>query len=145
MSLPSCSIGEIEESDCHSIAHTHGKTRLIPITEYSPEDTDLIVWRTEIRKNNLKTICLHHQKLYLEKFASRNHFCANPFGHHDENKKIKEMHTFLLNQWGVNNNFLDSACATYLLEERNLRAAPFCEQERGGIELSKMEEHLIYV
>ena len=99
MSLPSCSIGETEESDCHSIAHTHGKTRLIPITEYSPEDTDLIVWRTGIRKNNLKTICLHHQKLYLEKFASCNHCCANPFGHHDENKKIKGKKEIIINKF----------------------------------------------
>ena len=58
------------------------------MTEYSPEDTDLIVWSTGIRKNNLKTICLHHREMYLERFASRNYFCANPFGHHDEKKKI---------------------------------------------------------
>ena len=89
MSLSSCSIGEIEISECHSKTHTHGKTGLIPITELSRDDIDLIVWRTGIRKSNLKIICLHHQKLYLEKFTTLNPFCANPFGHHDEKIRCK--------------------------------------------------------
>ena len=56
MSLPNCSIGEIDEFNCHSTIYTHGKSALLLITDLSTEDIDLLIWRTGVRKRNLKTI-----------------------------------------------------------------------------------------
>ena len=82
MSLHNCSFGEIDESICHTTSYTHGKSALLSITDLSTEDIDLLVWRTGIRKRNFKTICLHHQKIYLEKFSKLNSYCCDPFSKH---------------------------------------------------------------
>ena len=89
MAFDSYSIGEIEDSACHSTAHTHGKVGMLQIIELSKEDSELLIWRTGIHKKSLKTICLHHQKLYLDKFATMNSLCCDPFGHHAEKKNCK--------------------------------------------------------
>ena len=82
MALQSCSIGRIEESVCHNLVHTHGKVGILPILELSKDDFELLVWRTGIRKNSLKTICLHHQKQYIDKFTLLNPYCCDPLEHH---------------------------------------------------------------
>ena len=89
MSLQSCSIGKVDESACHITVHTHGKIGLLPIIEISHENIELLVWRTGIRKNGLKTVCLHHLKQYLDKFTTLNPLCCDPFGHHAEKKNYK--------------------------------------------------------
>ena len=85
MSLPNCSFGENDESNCHSTIYTHGKSAILLITDLSTEDIDLLVWRTGVRKRNLKTICLHHQKIYLEKYSKLNPYCCDPFNKHSVN------------------------------------------------------------
>ena len=65
MSLPNCSFGENDESICHSKIYSHGKSAILLI-----EDIDLLVWRTGVRKRDLKTICLHHQKICLENMGA---------------------------------------------------------------------------
>lgn len=90
MALSSCSIGEIERSECHKTTYTHGKCELSQITQLSKENVELLVWRTGIRKNKLKTVCLSHQKVYLDKFTLLNPFCCDPFNRHNkENSKCK--------------------------------------------------------
>ena len=89
MSLPSCSVGVVENSECHKMIHTHGKIGILEIIELSKEDIELLVWRTGIRKNSLKTVCLHHQKQYLDRFTALNPFCCDPFGHHAGKKNYK--------------------------------------------------------
>ena len=67
MTLQSCSIGRIEESVCHNLVHTDGKVGILPILELSKDVFEIfLVWRTGIRKNSLKTICLHNQKQYID-------------------------------------------------------------------------------
>ena len=70
MSLPNCSFGENDESICHSKIYSHGKSAILLITDISIEDIDLLVWRTGVRKRDLKTICLHHQKICLENMGA---------------------------------------------------------------------------
>ena len=89
MALQSCSIGRIEESVCHNLVHTLGKVGILPILELSKDDFELLVWRTGIRKNSLKTICLHHQKQYIDKFTLLNPYCCDPLEHHIEKKSYK--------------------------------------------------------
>ena len=84
-----CSIGKFESSECHELVHTHGKVGLLPFVDLSKEECELIVWRTGIRVKNLKTICFHHRKLYLEKFSVLNKYCCHPFGRHVEKKYFK--------------------------------------------------------
>ena len=92
MSLPSCSI-VIENSECHKMIHTHGKIGILEIIELSKEDIELLVWGTGIRKDSLKTVCLHHQKQYLDWFTSLNLFCCDPFGHHAGKKNYGKLNT----------------------------------------------------
>ena len=89
MALNSCSIGRIEHSKCHEPAYTNGKVGILPINELSKEEVELIVWRTGIRKNSLKNICLHHQRQYLDKFTLLRPNCCDPFEHHIEKKIYK--------------------------------------------------------
>ena len=92
MASQSCSIGKIEGSECHNKVHTHGKIGNSLTSELSKEDFDLLIWRTGIGKDNLKTICFHHQKLFLEKFTILNPFCCDPFRCHTGKKSIKGKH-----------------------------------------------------
>ena len=97
----SCSIGEIEGSECHNIVHTHGKIGILHVIELSKEDLELVIWRTGICKKMLKTICFHHLKLYIDKFSYLNPFCCDPFGHHfgKKNCKGKEMNKSTIQQF----------------------------------------------
>ena len=96
MALNSCSIGRIKQSECHKPVFTNGKVGIFPIIELSKESFELLVWRTGIRKNSLKTICLHHQKQYLDKFTLLNPNCCDPFEHHIEKKNYKGMLIYLI-------------------------------------------------
>ena len=89
MALNSCSFGRIEQSECHKPVYTNGKVGILPIIELSKEEVELIVWRTGIRKNSLKNICLHHQRQYLDKFTLLHPNCCDPFEHHIEKKIYK--------------------------------------------------------
>ena len=63
------------------------KSALLLITDVSTEDIDLLIWRTGVRKRNLKTICLHHQRIYLEKYSKLNPYCCDPFNKHNVNNQ----------------------------------------------------------
>ena len=73
MALNSCSIGPIEQFECHRTVYTNGKVGNLPISELLKESVELLVWTTAIRKNSLKNICFQHQKQYLDKFTLLNH------------------------------------------------------------------------
>ena len=63
MALESCSIGRIEESECHNLVYTHGNERILSILELSKDDFEILFcWRKGPRKNSFKTIFLRHQR-----------------------------------------------------------------------------------
>ena len=67
----------------------HMECALKSISEFTTEEIDLFIWRSGIRLKSLKTVCLHHQKMYLDQYTKLNHYCCDPIGRHVDNKYIK--------------------------------------------------------
>ena len=84
-----CSLSGKDDSECHSTLYTHGKCALKSISEFTTEEIDLFILRYGIRLKSLKTVCLHHQKMYLDHYTKLNPYCCDPIGRHVENKYIK--------------------------------------------------------
>ena len=59
------------------------------ISKFTTEEIDLFIWSSGIRMQSLKTVCLHHQKMYLDQYAKLNTYCCDPIGSHVDNKYIK--------------------------------------------------------
>jgi hypothetical protein len=75
--MEKCSVGDITHSDCHLL--TYGtKTAIQTVEKLSETNLTLLKLRKEL-SHNLKTICLHHQSVYLKKYEFLQKVCCDPF------------------------------------------------------------------
>lgn len=81
MEVSTCSVGELTTSECHKLTFNRGIGIEI-VSCLSDEDIKLLHLRTEVKPEELKTICLHHQSVYLKKFESLQKNCCDPLIYH---------------------------------------------------------------
>ena len=78
--MEGCSIGKnSEDSKCHKTSFVKD-CKLENIEEFDDESVILLELRTGL--NNLTTICLHHEYVYLKKFTGSQRKCCDPFSRH---------------------------------------------------------------
>lgn len=74
-----CSVGETTESDCHLLHYVKEKS-IKGIEKLSEKDLNLLTSRCESKK--LKTVCLHHESVFLKKYEFLQKVCCDPFKRH---------------------------------------------------------------
>lgn len=74
-----CSVGETTHSDCHLLNYVKKKS-IQNIDTFSINDLNLLKLRTG--SNELKTVCLHHQSVFLKKYEFLQKVCCDPFKKH---------------------------------------------------------------
>lgn len=78
--MEGCSIGKNhEDNKCHKSSYVT-ECKLKNIEEFDDESVVLLELRTGL--NNLTSICLHHEYVYLKKFAGNQRNCCDPFSTH---------------------------------------------------------------
>jgi hypothetical protein len=78
--MEKCSVGEVTHSACHLLNYVKKKA-VQPIEILSENDLTLLKLRTECG-SELKTICLHHQNVFLKKYEFLQKVCCDPFKKH---------------------------------------------------------------
>lgn len=85
-----CSVGTFlgKSEDCHKLSYTSGKTSLSNMYELDTSDRQLLCWRSGFAEVDRDcTICLHHKKIFLDRYASSQKQCCDPFGVHPQTKR----------------------------------------------------------
>ena len=77
----SCCVGRTKKSDCHQTCHVK-ETGIKFVHQLPVEQQELLLLRTELLREELKTICLHHENFYLEKYECYQISCCDPFKSH---------------------------------------------------------------
>ena len=80
--LANCSIGLLLNLECHKISKCVLHKDLINVTELSKEELELLQWRTNLNREDLVTICLHHKSTFLTIFESSQWKCCDPYNLH---------------------------------------------------------------
>lgn len=75
-----CSVGEVTNSDCHLLSYVEKKA-IQTIEKLSESDVTLLKLRTD-SSYELKTICLHHQSVFLKKYEFLQKVCCDPLKKH---------------------------------------------------------------
>ena len=57
------------------------KIYIISINSLQQYEREVVKWRTSIETSNA-TLCLHHKKVFLKRFAASKINCCDPFSHH---------------------------------------------------------------
>ncbi|XP_054709426.1 ARL14 effector protein-like [Uloborus diversus] len=78
--METCSVGEVTHSDCHLLSFVKKKDTK-STKNLSESELTLLKLRTGA-SNELKTICLHHQCVYLQKYEFLQKCCCDPFERH---------------------------------------------------------------
>jgi hypothetical protein len=97
--MESCTIGTHlgTVADCHKGSYTGGKTGLSRMCELDPPSRDLICWRSGcVDLDEESTVCLHHSKIFLDRYASLQKHCCDPFDIHPQSKRrggLREINT----------------------------------------------------
>lgn len=93
--LEKCSIGQINNSDCHKKSYTKN-VRLINIELVSQSDKELLIKRSGTNYDLVKNVCEHHKIYYLSKFEYYQTSCFDPFKSHKK-KITKSLRSVSLN------------------------------------------------
>ena len=89
--LQFCSIG-FSEADCHKTTYTETclvKTGLKRVEELESNILDLLKRRigSDINVNSTDTLCLHHEKILLDKYSHLHTSCCDPYHRHKRRMK----------------------------------------------------------
>lgn len=76
-----CSVGEVTRSNCHLLTYVRKKD-VKSIESLTENDLTLLKLRIE-SSDGLKTICLHHQSMYLQKYEFLQKVCCDPLKEHN--------------------------------------------------------------
>lgn len=75
-----CSIGVQLNIKCEIGKNaTEGLTSII---DFDEEKKDLLYWRSGLSREDLQTVCSHHEKMFLTGFESSQRKCCDPFSRH---------------------------------------------------------------
>lgn len=74
-----CSVGENTKSECHLLHYTK-KRSIQNVENLSDDDLNLLKLRSESKI--LKTVCLHHESVFLKKYEFLQKVCCDPFKRH---------------------------------------------------------------
>ncbi|GBL74436.1 ARL14 effector protein [Araneus ventricosus] len=78
--MEKCSVGKFTHSDCHLLNYVNRKA-IQAIEKLSETDLNLLKLRTD-SNYELKTICLHHQSVFLKNYEFLQKVCCDPFKKH---------------------------------------------------------------
>lgn len=81
LDLTQCCIGKKLNENCHEGKFTKIK-KIKFFEELTKKDQELVHLRCKV--NPIKTICNHHEKIFLDRFESSyvGSFCCDPFNKH---------------------------------------------------------------
>lgn len=80
--MEGCTIGKHnKDSQCHKSSYI-SERRIKDIKEFDDDSVELLELRTGLR--NLTSICLHHEYVFLKKYASNQRKCSDPFSTHSQ-------------------------------------------------------------
>ena len=86
-----CKVGILSNDQCHKMVYTKS-TGLTDISSYSKRERNLLLWRSGLSILNVNVkICFHHEQLLLNRFASSQKNCINPFKRYKTNIKGKNI------------------------------------------------------
>ena len=83
-SLLGCCVGEKLNDKCHQLSYCK-ETGLLNFNDFDEDDKELLILRTQLKE--ISTICLHHRKVYLEKYVVYQKKCCDPFSYHKKTVK----------------------------------------------------------
>ena len=86
-----CDVGTYgSDHNCHKQSYTR-KSGLKDFDELTDENQNLVAWRAALREqqDQIRTICHHHEQLYLVRFPKNHQHCRNPFNKHAPSKTKK--------------------------------------------------------
>lgn len=78
----SCSIGILLDLECNKTSKSCPNKGLINVSDLSMEKLELLRWRTDLKKEDLVTLCLHHESVFLTHFESFQWKCCDPYNLH---------------------------------------------------------------
>ncbi|GBM94862.1 hypothetical protein AVEN_141441-1, partial [Araneus ventricosus] len=93
--MEKCSVGKFTHSDCHLLNYVNRKA-IQAIEKQSETDLNLLKLRTD-SNYELKTICLHHQSVFLKNYEFLQKVCCDPFKKHKTTIK-KMLHVVTVEQ-----------------------------------------------
>ncbi|XP_049806618.1 ARL14 effector protein-like [Schistocerca nitens] len=97
-SIPSCSIGQGDSGKkCH-VTFFAKKAALKWFADFSDEEKELLVRRSEAKLDNTSQVCLHHEALLLTQYERLQKKCFNPFGKVNHNVKAGILDTETANK-----------------------------------------------
>lgn len=82
--LNPCTVGTLldRENDCHKLSYNR-KAQLDYFKDFSDKNLELVRYRSHLfQLKSEDSICLHHQKVYLDKFEDQYKTCFDPFQRH---------------------------------------------------------------
>ena len=84
--LKNCTVGLELKQLCYKKSYVRS-VGLKQLIDYSLEDQELLAWRSGVE---IHTICLHHEHMFLNRYADSNSNCCNPFQIHSQKQKRKK-------------------------------------------------------
>jgi len=89
-----CDIGQFlgKPEDCHKVVYTNGKTGTQKLSDLDDSEKELLLWRSEFQETQREhTVCLHHRRPFLEKYAFLQRECCDPFHIHPQSRRSKSL------------------------------------------------------
>jgi len=77
-----CSIGILLKIECNKISKSCTSKGLLNVSDLSTNNLELLRWRTDLKEEELVTLCLHHESVFLTHFESSQWKCCNPYNLH---------------------------------------------------------------
>ena len=78
-----CSVGSELDEDCHKTTLIR-KAGFLAVSDLTEEEKKLLKWRTGVPFSEERTICFHHEKFYISRYASQQKYCFDPFKLHKQ-------------------------------------------------------------
>jgi hypothetical protein len=73
-----CSIGILLNLECNKISKSCSDKGLINVSDLSVKKLELLRWLTDLKEEDLVTLCLHHESVFLTHFESSQWKCCDP-------------------------------------------------------------------
>ena len=92
--MESCSIGQHvgKPEDCHETTYIK-KTGLYRVFELPEDSCELLLRRADFAEPDCNTtVCFHHEKFYVDKYAHLQRSCCDPFALHQGTLRRKSLH-----------------------------------------------------
>ena len=86
LKINECSVGVLQNSDCHKHAYSNQKTSLVSVSNLNDEEHQLLHIRIakelQLQTTSLETVCMLHKYYYIQGYIALQKTCCGVFKLH---------------------------------------------------------------